>query len=183
MAVPLLSLRASVRLPWSRFSKPLYDPGRSDFPSPVLASALHAIYQKQACPTGTEVQETDSHTPLASVVCLLPRRRIKGPAGVSPLRAKLGRIVSPAMSWSCPDPLATECPGLLRPRRVLPEGGTTSRVASEGVTPPSQLLRAHAPDQIPPHPSVSALKAGSLQVAVSPCWEMALPDIISATLA
>ena len=34
-----LSQRAAVRLPWSRFSKPPYDPGRSDFPSPVLTSA------------------------------------------------------------------------------------------------------------------------------------------------
>jgi hypothetical protein len=75
-----------------------------------------------------------------------------------------------------------EYPGLLCPPRALPTVGETSKVSSEGVTPPSQLIRAHAPDQNPPRASASALCAGSLQVAASPCWEMALPDIISATL-
>ena len=42
MACPALSPRASVRLPWPRFGKPLCDPGRRDFPSPVLASAIPA---------------------------------------------------------------------------------------------------------------------------------------------
>ena len=36
---------------WPRFLKPLYDPGRSDFPSPVLASVLHAISQGGPSPT------------------------------------------------------------------------------------------------------------------------------------
>jgi hypothetical protein len=41
------------------------------------------------------------------------------------------------------------------PRAPLPTqgvtcGGVTSRITSEGVTPPSSLLRAHAPDHIPP---------------------------------
>jgi hypothetical protein len=36
---------------WPRFLKPLYDPGRSDFPSPVLASALHAISQSGPSPS------------------------------------------------------------------------------------------------------------------------------------
>jgi hypothetical protein len=39
-----------------------------------------------------------------------------------------------------PGSLATQCPGLLCPPGVLPRVGTTSRVASEGVTPPSSLL-------------------------------------------
>jgi len=34
-----------------------------------------------------------------------------------------------------------------------------------------------------PPPSASGLVGGSMQVAASPCWEMALPDIISAILA
>src|SRR5450755_4105367 len=51
-AVPSLSLRALPQAPnWSRFSKPPYDPGRSDFPSPVLASVLHAISQGGPSPT------------------------------------------------------------------------------------------------------------------------------------
>jgi hypothetical protein len=74
------------------------------------------------------------------------------------------------------------------PRAPLPARGVTSydaasRAPSEGATPPSSLLRAHAPDQDPltslgHYPSVGE----SLQVVVSPCWEMALPDVISASL-
>ena len=47
MDIPPLSRRASVRLPWPRLRRPPYDPGQSVFPSPVLASALHAICQTQ----------------------------------------------------------------------------------------------------------------------------------------
>ena len=41
------------------------------------------------------------------------------------------------------------------PRAPLPAvgvtfSGATSRIASAGITPPSSLLRAHAPDQLPP---------------------------------
>ena len=102
-------------------------------------------------------------------------------------------IARPRKGWtglprSCPPShglasLATQCPGPLRPPGVLPQIGATSRVASEGITPPSSLLRTHAPDQIPPRASASALRARSLQVAVSPCREMALPDVISVILA
>jgi hypothetical protein len=73
------------------------------------------------------------------------------------------------------------------PRGPLPgQGATFPRMASctisEGVTPPSSLIRPHAPDQIPPAASGRPLVGGSLQVAASPCWEMALPDVISADL-
>ena len=47
---------------------------------------------------------------------------------------------------------------------------------------PSSLIRAHAPDQIPPNASSSPSAVGSLQVVASPCWGMALPNIISAIL-
>ena len=53
---------------------------------------------------------------------------------------------------------------------------------SEGITPPSSLLRAHAPDQHPPSASGRPLCTRSLQVAASPCWLLALPDIISVIL-
>jgi len=73
------------------------------------------------------------------------------------------------------------------PRGPLPGQGVTSpRVTScatsDGVTPPSSLLRPHASDQNPPAASGCPLVGGSLQVAASPCWEMALPDVISADL-
>jgi hypothetical protein len=53
---------------------------------------------------------------------------------------------------------------------------------SAGITPPSSLLRAHAPVLHPPAASVEPSDSGSMQVAVSPCWEKDLPDVISAHL-
>jgi hypothetical protein len=84
--------------------------------------------------------------------------------------------------WCVPN-----CRGHRVPRAPLPGTGVTragaaSRAAWRGVTPSSSLIRAHAPDHPPPRASALALRAGSLQVVASPCWEMALPDIISATL-
>lgn len=69
-----------------------------------------------------------------------------------------------------------------RSRRYLNRRDDTS-ITSEGVTPPSSLLRAHAPDQNPPTHFELPYRAGSLQVVASPCWEMVLPDVISAILA
>jgi hypothetical protein len=71
------------------------------------------------------------------------------------------------------------------PRAPLPASGVTvggemSGISSEGVTPPSSLIRTHASDQIPPSNFGFPYLARSLQVAVSPCWKMALPDVISA---
>jgi len=85
--------------------------------------------------------------------------------------------------------IPAQSPGLATARQVprapLPTTGVTfccvmSCTTSEGTTPPSSLLLAHAPDQDPltvfgcPYPDES------LQVAARPCWELALPDIISA---
>ena len=67
-----------------------------------------------------------------------------------------------------------------RSGRYPRQGGL--KAAGRGVTPSSSLVRAHAPDHPPPRASARALRAGSLQVLASPCWAMALPDIISATL-
>ena len=74
------------------------------------------------------------------------------------------------------------------PRAPLPATGVTSygvmsRTTSESITPLSSLLRAHAPDQIPPFGFGCPYSNGSLQVVTSPCWKMALPDIISVILA
>jgi hypothetical protein len=55
-------------------------------------------------------------------------------------------------------------------------------VISAGVTRPSSLLRAHAPDLRPLHAFALRSSAQSLQVAVSPCWSEAFPDAISADL-
>jgi len=71
------------------------------------------------------------------------------------------------------------------PRAPLHEPGVTSLVGvswtpSAGATLPSSLLRAHASVLNPPRASVVPLDTRSLQVAVSPCWEEDLPDVISA---
>src|SRR5262249_34333036 len=71
------------------------------------------------------------------------------------------------------------------PRAPLHVHGVTlhammSRTMSAGITPPSSLLRAHAPVLHPLRASVLPSATKSLQVAVSPCQEEDLPDVISA---
>ena len=154
---------------WPRFLKPLYDPGRSDFPSPVLASVLHAISQGGPSPTarncgaGAPFAPTrwSLHCPFATMqtprnpaLCLVRTRLSWPPSAQSPF----------ARSGCYP------CRGGLR-------------AAWRSITPSSSLIRAHAPDHHPPRASARALRAGSLQVVASPCWAIALPDIISAILA
>jgi hypothetical protein len=78
---------------------------------------------------------------------------------------------SSGYSWSCQVP-----------RAPLHEPGVTSLVViswttSAGITPPSSLLRTHAPILHPPRASVVPSNTRSLQVAVSPCWEEDLPDV------
>ena len=75
----------------------------------------------------------------------------------------------------------TKCPEPLCPSQVLP-ARVRLAVPSEGATPLSSLLRAHAPDPHPPSSSALASFGGSLQVVASPCWMVALPDVISASL-
>jgi hypothetical protein len=64
--------------------------------------------------------------------------------------------------------------------KALPLTAESLWTPSEGITPPSSLIPAHAPDQNPSVASVLPLYIRSLQVATSPCWELALPDVISA---
>ena len=65
-------------------------------------------------------------------------------------------------------------------RAQCPVHALMSRPMSAGITPPSSLLRAHAPVLNPPAASGVPSVSGSMQVAVSPCWEEDLPDVISA---
>jgi len=74
------------------------------------------------------------------------------------------------------------------PRAPLPGTSVTharvvSSTTSKGITPSSSLLRAHAPNQLPPPDFVIPhLFPRSLQVAASPCGELILPDVTSASL-
>jgi hypothetical protein len=169
---------------WPRFPKPLCDPGRSAFPSPVLVSALHAFFRARACPRVPRLKRWLAYTPCAGGLPVSSSQHASTDPGRDIVHTgeELGRDEPMAMSSLGPRAATAEYPGLLCPPRALPTVGETSWISSEGVTPPSQLIRAHAPDQDPPCALAFALCAGSLQVAASPCWEMALPDIISATL-
>jgi hypothetical protein len=73
-----------------------------------------------------------------------------------------------------------QVPRVPSPASGITSGGEASRASSADVTPPSQLLRTHAPDRVPPSASFLSLCGRSWQVVVSPCWDSALPDVISA---
>src|SRR6185503_5619292 len=79
---------------------------------------------------------------------------------------------------------AVKCPEPLCPTSVLPPlGRCESAISSEGVTPPSSLLRAHVP--LPLGSLLLRHLASfeeSLQVVRSPCCPRELPDVISENL-
>jgi hypothetical protein len=79
-------------------------------------------------------------------------------------------------------PGPARCPEVLCPVKALPLPGR--RLAPPQRASPL-LLRSYdlmrQTKTLPP-PTGVALVGGSLQVAASPCWEMALPDVISASL-
>jgi len=99
------------------------------------------------------------------------------PKGPSQLRRNLSAnspySSTPARDSSRIDPVDLfRCPS--RPRAPL---------LLEGITLPSSLIQAHASDQNPPLGFALRYSQRSLQVTVSPCWKLALPDIISVILA
>lgn len=93
---------------WSRFLKPLYDPGRSDFPNPVLASALHGISQDGPSPTA---RNCGAGAPFAPTTWSL-RHPFATTAGMSQ--------IAQHCVWLRAIVVATECPEPLCPKRVLP---------------------------------------------------------------
>jgi len=145
-----------------RFPGPPYDPGRSDFPSPVLTLAVprEPSHRRRGSNAG-------SYTPLPAVVCSQARRFFEETA------------IPGSESEDCP--AAAKCPEPLCPARVLPLPGwcrAPPRRALPLLHSSYGLMRRTI--TLPP-PSASASFGGSLQVATSPCWEMALPDVISAS--
>jgi hypothetical protein len=73
------------------------------------------------------------------------------------------------------------------PRAPVHEPGVTSlvvvsRSTSAEITLPASLLRAHAPVLPPPVTFGVPSDAGSVQVAVRPCGQEDLPDVVSAPL-
>jgi hypothetical protein len=124
---------------WPRFLKPLYDPGRSDFPSPVLASVLHAISQSGPSPSA---RNCGAGAPFAPTRWSLPRPFATMQAPRNPALS----LVRTRLSWppSAQSPFARS--GCYPRRDGL-------KAAWRGVTPSSSLIRAHAPDHPPPRAS------------------------------
>ena len=146
-----------------RFREPPYDPGRSDFPSPVLTLA---------CPPTAFPQ----------------RGKLKCWHTYTPLRSGLHVGLGPSLMAR---PLPVQCPGphqgppdaqrsFARSRCYLSQGGVQRHLRGHY---PSFVAHMTSCDK--PNPSRRLrfpLVGRSLQVATSPCWEMALPDVISACL-
>ena len=126
---------------WPRFLKPLYDPGRSDFPSPVLASVLHAISQGGPSPSA---RNCGAGAPFAPTRWSLPRPFATMQAPRNPALC----LVRTRLSW----PPSAQSP-FARSGRYPRRGGL--KAAWRGVTPSSSLVRAHAPDHPLPAPPVS----------------------------
>ena len=58
------------------------------------------------------------------------------------------------------------------PVTSVARGRVASSTTSKGIAPSSSLIRAHAPNQLPPPDScIHTYFRRSLQVAASPCWE------------
>jgi hypothetical protein len=103
---------------------------------------------------------------------------------VYPLARHLTAVTSLSGSTSWAVPLS--CPSQGR-EPLCPSPGVTwcgviSGITSEGIPLPSSLLRAHASDHTPPAAFGRPSDHGSVQVVGSPCWQMALPGVISAVL-
>ncbi len=144
---------------------PPFHPGRSDFPSPVgdpdsprwafpLIPKLKRWFAYTPCINGLPTGST--HHGIDQLI----RLKVLGCAALAPVKCR---------EPLCPQIGVTSC-------------AVMSRITSEGITPPSSLIRAHGPDQNPPVDFSCPYFNGPLQVVTSPCWELALPDIISAIL-
>jgi hypothetical protein len=79
---------------------------------------------------------------------------------------------------------ATACqvPRAPLPIAGVPSYGVALHTSSEGMTLPSSLLRAHAPDHNPPVVFSRPSSDRSLPVVVRPGWVMAFPGVLSAHL-
>jgi hypothetical protein len=126
-------------------------------------------YPQLAFPCSARFKRWFAYAP-ASLVC--PPPRSISFVGLSP-------ALSPGATFG---PGTAKCPESLCPMWALPNMGETCCVSWEGVTPPSSLLRTHAP--IPSRSPVLrlCLVKESLPVATSPGCEEDLPDVISANL-
>jgi hypothetical protein len=146
----------------SRFLGPPCNPGRSDFPIPVLTLA----FPREAFPRQAKLKRSLTYPP-PSPVYLAAR----------PKKSWLLRLPSLTMERTakCPELLCLTQALLMTgwrqapPRRALP----LLHRSYELMRRTSSLLRTSC---------INTYLPRSLQVAASPCWKLVLPDVISASL-
>ncbi len=152
----------------SRFLKPPCDPGQSDFPSPVLTSALHHF----------------------SGVGLPPHRRAQALARIHPIDTELAYPLasfpcahtSSSMSGYARLHEAAECPEPLCPARALLLPGQPHRSPKRALPLHHRSYGLMRQTLSLPGPQVFPSVTESSQIATSPCCDKVLPDIIPAPL-
>jgi hypothetical protein len=170
VAPPRLSTWSSVRLPWPCLLGPPYDPGRSVFPSPVLASALHAIFRKPVFPGRQRLKRWHAYTP---DVHSSPAPSLRSRATADPQHCVWVRAESS-------EPPSAQSPFARRgcyPRR----GGLQGRLG--GRYSPFKARTGSCASPTTSHRFRVTLCVESPQVAAIPCWSWDLPDIIPGILA
>ena len=149
MANPAVSRRASIRLPWyPRSCKPPYDPGRRDFPVPVLTLAC----PRRAFPVAAWLKPRPAYTRQCAGLLI----------DSSPLRGTaFPRLRVRAPSWD------RQVPRAPLHRRGITASMEALNASWKRVTPSSSLVRAHAPDLLPSvrlrHGLARAVLAGCCQ--------------------
>ena len=141
-----------------RFRRPPCDPGRWDCPSPVLTLA-----PRRSPPHTARSLRADSHTPLRGMVCFHGRSMVHRPS-------------MSGYSWSGQVPRAP-----LHVRGV-PSHVMVSSTMSVGLLPTFIAPTGSCASPPPSSCLGGTLNTRSMQVAVSPCWEEDLPDVLSAHL-
>jgi len=167
VAPPRLSSWASVRLPWPCLHGPPYDPGRSDFPSPVLTSALHAIFWEPVFPWRGRLKRWHAST-------------LDVPGSPAPsLRSRVSvnsRLCVRVRAESS-EPPSAQSP-FAWPGRYPRQGDLQGRLGGH-YSPVVARTGSCASPTTSPRFRVT-LCVESPQVAAIPCWSWDLPDIIPA---
>jgi len=148
----------------SRFHKPPCNPGRSDFPNPVLVSAPRIVFWIQTFRYSLRFKCRLTYTPSQYS---LPVPSFRESTSFLPVR--------------CLDvdglPETTEYPESLCLAWVLPTSRMTFKVISEDITLPSLLIRTHAPDRIPPNVSVYPCTLGLCRLSPVPAGNRPFPTL------
>lgn len=143
-----------------RFPKPPCDPGRSHFTSPVLTSAPPFVRRRPS-----------------RVPSKLKRRHASAPYATGLLAPLVPRPVSSQRSIAVWLQRVSKPPSAQSPFARPLRRSVLSRDAWEGVTPPSSLIRAHAPDPLPPSPSDAPSAPGLCRLLSLPAGRWPFPTL------